>query len=119
MLRHRMLAGAFANADQLGIAAHQFENRLSHQMIVENHVRLLDRLQTAKGQQPGIARPGADQNNFSRLAFGFVELILQRFSASAELPATIRLAKRPVKTRSQKRRRASVVVRRVFRWLRQ
>lgn len=74
-----MLAGAFANADQLGIAAHQLENRLSHQMIVENHVRLLDHLQTSKGQQPGIARPGADQNNFSRLAFGFVELILQRF----------------------------------------
>ncbi len=79
MLRHRVLAGAFANANKFGIATHQLENRLSHQMIVENHVRLLDRLQTAKGQQPGIARPGADQNNFSRLAFGFVELILQRF----------------------------------------
>ncbi|STW03223.1 Uncharacterised protein [Klebsiella pneumoniae subsp. rhinoscleromatis] len=47
-------------------------------MVVENHVRLLDRLQTAKGQQPGIARPGADQNNFSRLAFGLIQLILQR-----------------------------------------
>jgi hypothetical protein len=88
-------------------------------MVVENHVRLLDRLQAAQGQQPGIARPGADQNNFTRLAFGLIQLILQRLFRLRRLPATIRLAKRPVKTRSQKRRRASVVVRRVFRWLRQ
>ncbi len=78
MLRHRVLAGAFADADKLGITAHQLENRLSHQMVVENHVRLLERLQTAKGQQPGIARPGADQNNLSCLTFGLIQLILQR-----------------------------------------
>ena len=78
MLRHRVLAGAFADTDQLGITAHQLENRRGHQMVVENHVRLLDRLQTTKGQQPGIARPGAHQNNFSRLAFGLIQLILQR-----------------------------------------
>ncbi|SSL80707.1 Uncharacterised protein [Klebsiella pneumoniae] len=59
MLRHRMLAGAFADANKFGIAAHQLENRLSHQMVVENHVRLLDRLQTAKAarHRPVRRRP--------------------------------------------------------------
>ena len=78
MLRHRVLAGAFADANQLGIAAHQLENRLGHQMIVENHVRLLDRLQATQGQQPGIARSSPYQNNFTRFAFGLIQLILQR-----------------------------------------
>jgi hypothetical protein len=50
---------AFADANQLGIAAHQLENLRRHQMVVENHVRLLDRLQRSVSSpaSPGPALP--------------------------------------------------------------
>ena len=62
----------------------------------KHHVRLLYRLQAAQRQQPGIARPGADENNFTQLLFRLMRSFFQRLSAAALFPAIIRLAKRAI-----------------------
>ena len=47
-------------------------------MVIKHHVRLLYRLQAAQRQQPGIARPGADENNFTQPFFRLMQFFFQR-----------------------------------------
>ncbi|MNN49259.1 hypothetical protein D3C81_1637740 [compost metagenome] len=55
-----MFARAFADADLLGIATDKLTHLVAYQMIVKDHVGLLDNLQTTQRQQPGVTRPGTD-----------------------------------------------------------
>ena len=67
--RRRLIAScpipgcAFALADEhlLRVAARAVENVRADQFVVENHVRRLQRLQRAQGQQIRVARTGADK----------------------------------------------------------
>ncbi len=61
------LAGLLADENALGVAPRALEHRLPDQAVVENHVRLLQQLQCAQGQQVRIAGPGADQVDLAEL----------------------------------------------------
>ena len=62
------LAGLLADEDPLGVAPRALEHRLADQPVVENHVRLLQQLQRAQGEQVRIAGPGADQVDLAERA---------------------------------------------------
>ena len=61
------LAGLLADENALGVAPRAPEHCLPDQAVVENHVRLLQQLQRAQGQQVGVAGPGADQVDLAEL----------------------------------------------------
>ncbi|CCJ89637.1 hypothetical protein BN132_1565 [Cronobacter turicensis 564] len=76
MLRHRVRARAFPDTDAVGVATHQIQHAVAHQMVVKHDIRLLHHLQTAQRQQPGVAGARAHQNDFAlralrRVQFGF------------------------------------------------
>ncbi len=50
VLRHRVLACAFADADLLRIATDQLAHAIGDQVVVEHHVRILQNLQAAQRQ---------------------------------------------------------------------
>ena len=78
LLRYGDAGGAFTHADCLRVATHQLADFRRDQIVVKHHIRLLDSLQAAQGQQSSIARPRADEDNFTEPLFRLSELIFQR-----------------------------------------
>ena len=64
-LRDLRRASAFADADLCRVLADEGADVVRNQRVVENHIRRLQGLQGVKGEQSGIARPGADQRDFA------------------------------------------------------
>ncbi len=59
------MTGALADENPLRIAARQRQDLIGDQAIVDHDIRLLNLLQPLQRQQPGVARPGADQHHFA------------------------------------------------------
>lgn len=79
VLRHRVLASPFADADLLRVATDQLAHAVGDQMVVEHHVRVLQHLQAAQRQEPGIARPCPHQNDLPARAAGVIQFVLEDF----------------------------------------
>ena len=78
MLRYGVAARAFAHADLLGVATNQLAHAVAHQVVIENHIGVLQHLQTAQGQQASIAWPGAHQNDLPASAAGVIEFVFKK-----------------------------------------
>ncbi len=68
LLGHRGAAALLAHEDELGAGAGAVERGGSDEPVVEDHVGAGDQLQRPRGQQPGIAGPGADEVHASAAA---------------------------------------------------
>ncbi len=65
-----MIGALLAHVDAIGITPAHVENRGCHQPVVEHHVRLLHQAQSAKSEQIGIARAGANQIDLAQASRG-------------------------------------------------
>ncbi len=66
-----LLAGharALADEDSLGVAPCTVEHFRTHQAIVEDHIRLLEQLQRAQGEEIRVPGSGADQEHLTERA---------------------------------------------------
>src|SRR5439155_27120821 len=78
IVRLRLHGGALswllAGVDELGVLSCLADERRVHEPVVDDHVRLLEQLQPAPGQEPGIARPGSDEIHGARVAGPWIPL---------------------------------------------
>ena len=67
-LWHGVILRQLADVDALGIAAHQVQDALADEPVVEHDIGALHEPERLKGQKVGIARAGADEIHFPLLA---------------------------------------------------
>ena len=63
----------------LRVATDQLAHAVGDQVVVEHHVRILQHLQAAQRQEPGIARPRAHQNDLPARTAGVIQFVLEDF----------------------------------------
>ncbi len=66
-LLHMMRTGALAHADFIGIFAHEGQNFVRHQSVIQHHIGRLHRLQGVQRQQTGVALAPPHQHHFALL----------------------------------------------------
>ena len=67
LLGEGVIGPLFAGVDPAGLLSGMEEDLRADQMVIEDHIRLPDALRPAEGDQPRIARPGADDINLAFL----------------------------------------------------
>ena len=60
-----MLGRQFRHAHAFSMRRRVFEQRFRNEMVVKNEIGLAKTLDGAQGDQPGMARAGADQRNMA------------------------------------------------------
>ncbi len=60
-----MAARLFADENPLGIPANKRQHLLRHQPVIDHHIRLLQLLQAAQGEQPRITGTGSHEGDAS------------------------------------------------------
>ena len=71
-LRHVATAAALAYVDALGIAPRHGKNLRAHQLVMQDHVRLVQHAQRLQGEQAGMTGTGADQRDRTRSGDGLI-----------------------------------------------
>ena len=77
VLGHGVLAGTFADANLLRVTADQLANTVGDQVVIEHDIRILKNLEATQREQPGIARPGAHQNDLPARTAGVIQFVFE------------------------------------------